>query len=142
MRAVAWLVGVCLVLAGMVVGLVSVVGYFGSPADARPETKWVAIGLGVCAFLVVGYGISLTQWAKRAGETTLRGFNRLPIGATADECITALGTHGRQMTSSTESVNGKVVERQQCFWTNKDDSYCEIILENGHVVWKSQVGLN
>ena len=137
MRVVVWLYGAIVMLLGVLLGLFALFGYC-----TQPDGVWVWGGLGVVAIALISFGSNAIAWSKRTGETTLRGFNRVKIGATIDECISALGPHGRHVTTSTEKVAGRVVERKQGVWGNENGSFCEVIFENDRVVSKSQFGLN
>ena len=136
-RALVWIYGACVVVLSLAIGAFAAFGY-----STNPKGAVVWGGTGTAALVLFCIGIRALGWSRRVDKTTLHGFNRLRIGATLDECVTALGSHGRHMTTSTEEVGGRIIERKQCFWTNKNGSFCEIILEDDRVVAKSQVGLN
>ena len=106
----------------------------------QPNELIGTITIGVLAWIVLAIGLSSYRWGNRHGQTTLRGFDRVAIGATVDQCIDLLGTHGRHMATSTESVNGVSVETRECLWTNDDGSFCNVTFENGHVARKTQIG--
>ena len=139
MRILSWLFGAILVLFGLLFGTFAAFGYY---IDAKPENQRIAVGIGVFSFIALGWGWSLCTSVEQGNRTTWKRFQKLKTGATIDECVAALGSHGRRVASSMSKVDQKTVEFETCIWTNADGSFATLDFENGRMVSKSQIGLS
>ena len=129
-------------LLGLAGGLLAVGVYFSS---LDVQTQRISIGFGVVSLLFLCWGWRLCTRAERGGRkqrATWTRFRNLQPGATLEECVAALGSHGLRLASSTETVDGKFVESETCVWTNADWSVATLEFQNGRLTSKSQVGLS
>lgn len=141
MRAIAWLMGAVFVFVGLIGAVVGFGGYY-SVIDVPGQR--VCLGVGVVSTLMLLWGWSLCNRAESGSLTdvSLSRFNRVRIGDGRNRCIDLLGPNGRHVTTSAKAIDGKIVERMQCFWDNANGSWAEVIFENDVVAEKSQVGLS
>lgn len=140
MRAIAWLLGVCLGLIGLLAGLVAGIAYF-----AALKNRWKAIGLGVIAFCVVACGSSLTQWANRStdqgpGRISLAAFDAIINGLTKRQCVSIFGQPGSS-SSALQVMSDKAVQVESLTWFNEDGSNLTLGFIEDRMFSKTQCGL-